>query len=159
MKRWHETGRGELIAMDTWRRHFPITSFVLQALLTKALAPDSELTREERILYTACEFWAAVAARELMPLLGSTPGRQLLLFAAAFDEIGAVRTASAIRNSIVEFNGVQLESQLRRVNLALEARLLSSDESVDAEIARFAIDRVATTLTLGEPIGTARHPQ
>jgi hypothetical protein len=50
--------------MDTWRSHFPITNFALQALRKKTVEAEStEFSRAE--VFNACEFWSAVATRQL----------------------------------------------------------------------------------------------
>ena len=150
------TARGDphVREVDTWRGRFPNTSLVLRALLEKAVTAGSELSREERLLYTACEFWAAVAATSLAGLLGSTAGQQMRIAAAAFEEIGSARTARAISRASAKFEAIQSVSQLRGLAHTLEARLLAIGEPVDALIARYAADRVATALTLEESVGT-----
>ena len=60
--------------MDAWRGHLPITSRMLLRILSKAAAGKSEFSRAERILYTACEFWAAAAARSIAAHLGAPLG-------------------------------------------------------------------------------------
>jgi hypothetical protein len=125
--------------MDTWCGHFPITSFVLQALLKKEARVDAaDFSKAEGILLTACRFWAAVAKRELAEYLESTPVSRLRVASEAFSEIGAVRVASALRVSIADFPPVlSAKSQLQHAS-ELEARLLDTDESVDQLIAQFA---------------------
>ena len=132
--------------MVAWRGHSYVTSFVLRSLIRKATAGRSELSRDERLLYTACEFWAAVAARSLLPLLGSGAGAQLRAFAEVLEEIGSVRTASVLRRASFEFDGTKSPQWLRRAARALETRLLAVDESVDATLARFAVDRIVPPL-------------
>src|ERR1700676_5286576 len=84
--------------METWRGHFPITNFVLHALLNKRAGADAAgFSRAEGVLLTACQFWAAVATHELAPYLAPQPVPTLVLAFEAFSEIGAVRVASALR--------------------------------------------------------------
>jgi hypothetical protein len=51
--------------MDTWRGHFPITHFVLRALLNKRNGADAaDFSRAEAaVLLAACQFWAAAATQ------------------------------------------------------------------------------------------------
>jgi hypothetical protein len=50
--------------LETWRGYYPITSFVLEALLNKRGGPEeAEFTAAERVLFIACDFLAATARR------------------------------------------------------------------------------------------------
>lgn len=71
-------------------------TFVLSALLNKRSGVDvGDFSRAEAILLTACEFWSAVAARQLLRYLDSEIVTKLLVAFEAFSEIGAVKVASA----------------------------------------------------------------
>jgi hypothetical protein len=130
--------------MDTWCGHFPITSFVLQALLKKEAQVDAaEFSRAEGVLLRACQFWAAVAKRELPKYLGSNSASRLHVAFQAFSEIGAVRVASALRVSIADFPQVPSPEWLLQHASELEARLLDTDESVDQLIAQFASEHLS----------------
>jgi hypothetical protein len=122
--------------MDTWRGHFPITHFVLRALLNKRNRVDAaDFSRSDAILLTACQFWAAVATRQLCRFLGSGPVPTLLVAFEAFSEIGAVRVASALR--VAAGAGPGILSLPGKV-LDLEARLLDTEDAIDRLIAQFA---------------------
>ncbi|HSY94968.1 MAG TPA: hypothetical protein VK793_05085 [Steroidobacteraceae bacterium] len=122
--------------MDTWRGHFPITHFVLSALLNKRNGADAaDFSRAEAVLLAACQFWAAAATRQLPEYLGANPVPKLLVAFEAFSEIGAVRVASALRVAV----GTYPETgALRGQTLDLEARLLDTEDAVDRLIAQFA---------------------
>src|ERR1700675_3833213 len=110
--------------MDTWRSHFPITNFVLQALRKKKIEAEStEFSRAEGVLFNACEFWAAVATRELAAYLGSRSVPRLLVAFEAFSEIGAVRVASALRIMIGGCPEAPAPNWLLQQALDLESRL------------------------------------
>jgi hypothetical protein len=129
--------------MDTWHGHFPITHFVLQALLKKKAAPEtSELSRAESVLFSACEFWAAVAKRELTPYLEPRLVPRLLLAFEAFSEIGAVRVASALRMALTDCPEVPSSTWLRHKAFVLEARLLDTEDAVDELIAHYATEHL-----------------
>src|SRR5580700_4977779 len=84
--------------METWRGHFPITSFVLLAMSHKAQDPAlGDLSHDEQVLYNACEFWAAMADRSLTTYFRNDPAARLLAAQQAFSVLGAVRVASALR--------------------------------------------------------------
>ena len=88
--------------MDTWRGHFPITHFVLNALLNKRSRVNADgLSSAETVLLSACEFWSAAATRQLRLHLGPDPLPKLLVAFEAFSEIGAVRVASTLRVAVL----------------------------------------------------------
>jgi hypothetical protein len=122
--------------MDTWRGHFPITHFVLRALMNKQNGVDAaKLSGAEGILLAVCECWAAVATRQLPRYLGANPVRKLLVACEAFSEIGAVRVASALR---VVARDWPANLSHPEGALELEARLLDTEDAVDHLIAQFA---------------------
>jgi hypothetical protein len=129
--------------MDTWRGHFPITSIVLYGLLDKAQSRgDEQFSEDERVLFTACEFWAAAANRSLDEHLGGEPVERLRAAQAAFARIGAVRVANTL--------GVAADYRLGRPMSAppsasvteLEQRLLKTADKVDDLISAFAAERL-----------------
>ena len=121
--------------MDTWRGHFPITHFVLHALMNKRNGLDTaNFSGAEAILLAVCECWAAVATRQLAGYLSPNPVRKLLVACEAFSEIGAVRVASALR---VVARDYQVLSHPEKA-LEFEARLLDTEDAVDHLIAQFA---------------------
>ncbi len=126
--------------MDTWRGHFPITHFVLRALLNKRNGADAaDFSRAEAVLLAACQFWAAAATRQLPDYLGADPVPKLLVAFEAFSEIGAVRVASALRVAV----GAYPDGALRGKALDLEARLLDTEDAIDRLIAQFAAVHLA----------------
>ena len=130
--------------MDTWRGHFPITHFVLCALMNKRNGVDAaNFSGAEAVLLAACECWAAVATRQLPRYLGPNPVRKLLVACEAFSEIGAVRVASALR--VVARDHPAIWSHPEKA-LEFEARLLDTEDAVDHLIAQFASVHLA-----GEP--------
>src|ERR1700719_3187162 len=62
---------GSTRPIDTWRGHLPITSEMLLSILERAAASENVFSRAERILFTTCEFWAAIATRSIATHLGS----------------------------------------------------------------------------------------
>jgi hypothetical protein len=129
--------------METWRGHFPITHFVLHALLNKRAGADAaDFSRAEAVLLTACQFWAAVATHELALYLAPEPVPRLLLAFEAYSEIGAVRVASALRVALGDRPEVQSSAWLRQQALDLEARLLNTEDAVDHLIAQFASEHM-----------------
>jgi hypothetical protein len=122
--------------MDTWRGHFPITHFVLGALINKRNGMDAaDFSEAEAILLAACECWAAVATRQLPRYLGPNPVSKLLVACEAFSEIGAVRVASALRVVARDYQAILSPPEKA---LEFEARLLDTEDAVDHLIAQYA---------------------
>jgi hypothetical protein len=136
--------------MGTWRGHFPITSFVLLELLRKAEAGGREFSRAERVLFTACEFWAAVATRSLAVYLKIDPVERLDAACVAMASIGAIRVADVARVVLAEHLGSGIPARVRELAVDLENRLLNGPgDNVDQLIASYAALRVAEELPFG----------
>ncbi len=132
--------RPALLKVDTWSGHFPITHFVLQALVRKEEQGAPEISRAERVLLTACQFWAAVARRELSQYLASECVQRLVVAFEAFTEIGAIRIASALRIAIVHCPDNPSSAWLLRNMLNVESCLLDTEDPIDQLIAGFAAE-------------------
>jgi hypothetical protein len=125
-------------AVETWRGIYPITSFVLEALLRKRDgAADGALSAEERTLLTAVEFWAAAAHGTLLQHLQPEVGEGLADAQRAFAALGAVRVVSLLRVA-----GDELRSRPRlseeSVIGQLDERLARTDDNIEDLIARYA---------------------
>ena len=125
--------------MDTWRGHFPITHFVHRALMRKhgQVGVDG-LSRAELVLFTACQFWAAVARRDLSHYLASQCMHSLVVAFEAYSEIGAVRTASALRVVIAQCPSEPSPAWLLKSMPDIEGQLLDTEDPIDHLIAQFA---------------------
>jgi hypothetical protein len=144
--------------METWRGHFPITNFVLHALLKKRADADvAGFSRAEAVLLTACQFWAAAATHELALYLAPEPVQRLLLAFEAYSEIGAVRVASALRVVLGDRPEVQSSTWLRQQAVDLEARLLDTEDAVDQLIAQFASEHLEEHSSEKQP--GSEHPE
>ena len=130
--------RGRPQLMATWHGHAPITSEVLLSILERAVAGANDLSRAERILYTACEFWAATAARTIVTHLGSEPADNLRDAVTAFSAIGAVRVASTLNTVVSDLSHDSTQQQARQRLSVLEDNLSNTTEPVDELIACFA---------------------
>jgi hypothetical protein len=121
-----------------WRGHFPVTSVALLSLLHRAAADHLEFSKVEQILWVACEFWAAVNARELNAHLDSEVGDPLRDARFAFSAIGATVVVEALRQVAVGTAGAESRGTLSERITDIEDRLLRLPEAVDMLIARFA---------------------
>ena len=83
--------------IDHWPGHRPATSEVLQGLFERASVGGNHFTRAERMLATACEFWAAAKNRTLREHLGETAVGQLRAAEESFSAIGLVRIVNILR--------------------------------------------------------------
>jgi hypothetical protein len=123
---------------NDWRGHFPVTSVALLSLLRRAAADQLEFSRVERILWIACEFWAAVNARELHAHLDTELGDPLHDARTAFSAIGARVVAKTLLLATVGTAGAASPRTRRERVSDIEERLLRLPEAVDMLIARFA---------------------
>lgn len=124
--------------MDSWRGHFPITSEILLPILERAAAGENEFSRAERILYTACEFWAATAARSIVLHLGSEVVDNLQKASFAFSTIGALHVRDTLNAVLSDLANARTKRRYRECLAALEEDLLKTKDPVDQLIARFA---------------------
>jgi hypothetical protein len=123
---------------NDWRGHFPVTSVALLSLLHRATADQLEFSRVERILWIACEFWAAVNARELNAHLDTEVGDPLRDARFAFSAIGATVVVETLRQAAAGTAGAKSSgTRCERIS-DIEDRLLRLPQAVDMLIARFA---------------------
>jgi hypothetical protein len=136
--------------METWRGHFPITSFVLLAMSHKVQDPAlGALSHDEQVLFDACEFWAAMADRSLTTYFGNDPAARLLAAQQAFTVVGAVRVASALRVGFRDLTRGPKTRAAERVALELEEKLLTTEDNVEQLISAYASERLLAGLTSG----------
>jgi hypothetical protein len=129
--------------VETWRGIYPITSFVLEALLRKRDAtPGVELSTEERTLLTAAQFWAAAAHGTLQQHLRPEVDQSLAVAQRAFTALGAVRVVSLLRVAGTELHEQSGQSESAIID-QLDERLSRTDDNIEDLIARYAgeIDR------------------
>jgi hypothetical protein len=123
---------------NRWHGHFPVTCAALLPLLTSAAAGQMEFSRVERLLWVACEFWAAVNACELDAHLGSNVPDRLRDARFAFSEIGAENVVNALHQSAIDLAATRSNGERRRRIADIEEQLLLAPDPVDVLIARFA---------------------
>lgn len=136
--------------METWRGIYPITSFVLEALLRKRDGSlDASLSEAERTLLTAVEFWAAAAHGTLLAHLNPHVSQNLAEAQRAFGELGAVRVVSLLRVAGEELRTRPQSSEA--IIAELDERLARTDDNIEDLIARYAgmIDRSTESAAAG----------
>jgi len=141
---------GSAVLLDRWRKHLPAASAALLPLLEEAANKGSEFPHAERALFMACEFWTAVATRTLPSYLGADPTSKLRYMGIVYSAMGASDISDTVNRAANDLPGFAAlrERQIRL--LALEARLLSSPDSVDRMIARLVRTMTAVSDTCSE---------
>jgi hypothetical protein len=129
---------GSTRSIDTWRGHLPITSEILLTILKRAAARENVFSRAERILYTTCEFWAAIAARSIVIHLGSEALDNLRNAIYAFSAIGAVHVENTLNAVLSDLVNAPTQRRYLECLAALEDELPKTKDPVDQLIARFA---------------------
>jgi hypothetical protein len=127
--------------MPKWKGHKPATSAVLVDLLTTAHTGGVKFSRSERVLFTACEFWAAARNRALAGLLSDDAENQLSAAEQSFKIIGLNKAALVLRSGRIKLAEIDTPLPLERVAATIENALAAIDEPVDEAIANFASDQ------------------
>jgi hypothetical protein len=140
--------------VHAWRGHLPITSVALLSILNRAIAGQMLFSRVERVFYLACEFWAAVNARELEAHLDPDAADPLHDARLAFSAIGAERIVDVLRHADIA-GGARAQRGRRQCVAATEERLLRTQDSVDVLIAEFARRYLCDELGLPVPASDA----
>jgi len=135
---------------ETWRGHYPITSFVLEALSKRQSSDGSvDFTHAERVIFVACAFWAASARGSLLDYLGDEAIARLNTAKEAFSAIGAVRVASVLRLRIDDLMQSIAPPRLARIVTKIEDQLAHSEDDVDQLIAAYTANHLSRDI-LGE---------
>lgn len=125
-------------ASEGWEGHKPATSALLLDVITTAATGSAKVTRADRVLFTACEFWASARNGSLMSQLSDDPVGQLRAAEAAFTVIGLKKAAGIVQRGRMDMMRTAPPVPLQAVTEALEKELASLDEPVDQMIADFA---------------------
>jgi len=121
-----------------WEGHEPDTSARLLDVLVTATTASAKVSRSDRILFVACEFWAAARNRSLLEQLRDDALPQLRAAEEAFTVIGLPKTAGCLRLARMALTDVDPPTPLETVAVNIEDWLEGVDEPVDQVIAEFA---------------------
>jgi hypothetical protein len=121
-----------------WEGHQPATSERLLDVMTTATSGSAKVSRSEKALFTACEFWASARNRNLLGQLSDDAITQLRAAEASFTVIGLTQVASVLRCARIDLTETDPPPALRGVVENIERRLEDSDEPVDQALAEFA---------------------
>lgn len=121
-----------------WEGHEPDTSARLLDVIVTATTGSAKVSRSDRILFVACEFWAAARNRSLLEQLRADPIAQLRAAEEAFNVIGLPKAAGCLRLGRLALADFDPPIQLKNVAENIESWLEDVDEPVDQVIAEFA---------------------
>lgn len=142
-------GERELL-MKPWPGHLPTTCTALLSIMKRASMDECEFSHDERVLFTAGEFWAAVSASELLAHLDSQPEKRLRMAGIALHSLGAVSLAQAIFAGIDDLRNVNTRARRNEYVARLEHQLRVTDDSVDSLIGLLA-QRCMSVVTTDQP--------
>ncbi len=121
-----------------WEGHKPATSALLLDVITTAATGSAKVSRADRVLFTACEFWASARNGSLLSQLSDSPVAQLRAAEAAFTVIGLKEAAAIVQRGRMEMMKTTPPVPLRVVTDSIEREMATLDEPVDQMIADFA---------------------
>ena len=125
-------------ASPGWEGHKPATSALLLDVITTATTGSAKVSRADRVLFTACEFWASARNGSLLSQLSEDPVTQLRAAEAAFTVIGLRTAAGIVQRARMDMMKTSPPVPLQAVANNLEKELAALEEPVDQMIADFA---------------------
>ena len=123
--------------MSTWEGHKSVTRTVLLGVLTRATTESATPPEVDRVLFTACEFWAAARTFTLLGHINDNSVSRLRAAEAAFRAMGVPKTADVLRQGSMALTERDSRALLQ-VAEDIERALDEIDEPVDLVIADFA---------------------
>jgi hypothetical protein len=124
--------------MGQWEGHKIDTSAALLDVITTAVTGSARPSHSDRILFTACEFWASARNCTLFDQLRDDPVTQLETAEAAFTDIGLVGVATIVARGLRMLTEDPQPESLSQVAKTIESSLAEIDEPVDQVIATYA---------------------
>jgi hypothetical protein len=124
-------------AMPNWEGHERDTSARLLDVIITASTGSAKVSRSDRILFVACEFWAAARNCTLVEQLREDSVAHLRAAEASFVAIGLKKSAKCLRLGRVALTA-NPPIPLQEVAQDIEKWLADVDEPVDLMIAEFA---------------------
>jgi uncharacterized protein YjiS (DUF1127 family) len=121
-----------------WEGHQPATSARLLDVMTTATSGSAKVSRSEKALFTACEFWASARNRNLLGQLSDEAITQLRAAEASFTVIGLIQIAGVLRRARIDLTETDPPPPLHTVVENIEKCLADSGEPVDEVLAEFA---------------------
>ena len=125
--------------MADWKGHMPATTRALLVAMTRATATPLEVSEDDRILFTACEFWASARHRGLFHRLRNDAVAQLAAAETAFHVIGSQKVARVLREAQHTLTSHNPPVPFQDLCESMQVALAAIDESVDQLLAEFAV--------------------
>jgi hypothetical protein len=127
--------------MSNWEGHKPTTSAVLLDVITTATTGSAKLSLSDRVLFNACEFWAAVRNHTLLGQLSEEADTQLQAAETSFTVIGLAKEANVVRCARLALADPENQTPLPQVVESIESALANNEEYIDQMLAEFANKR------------------
>ena len=124
--------------MADWNGHLPATTAALFAVLMRATAAPDTVFQYDRVLSTACEFWASTRHRGLLAYLNDDAIARLSAAETAFRAIGAHKAAAILHRGQSALAHHDPLVSLKCACDPMEADLANCDEPVDQLLSDFA---------------------
>lgn len=124
--------------MTDWEGHETATSEALFDVITTAATGSARPSHADRILFTACEFWASARNCALLDQLREDPVPQLQAAEAAFMLIGLAGVAGIVSSGRRILTEGPQPASLPQIARKIENSLAHIDEPVDQKIAAYA---------------------
>jgi hypothetical protein len=121
-----------------WSGHEHDTSAMLLDVLTTATSGSAKISMADRVLFTACEFWAAARNGSLREQLRGDPLARLRAAEAAFNAIGLTKATRVLHHARMALTENASPAALRHVVEFIETSMADLDEPVDRIIAAYA---------------------
>jgi hypothetical protein len=124
--------------MPDWSGHERDTSALLLDVLATATTGSAKISRADRVLFTACEFWAAARNGSLEGQLRENAPAGLRAAEVAFTVIGITKAAKLLHHGRMALTESDPPVSLQAVVEFIETSLAELDEPVDRMIAAYA---------------------
>ena len=123
--------------MPSWEGHERDTSARLLDVIITASTGSAKVSHSDRVLFVACEFWAAARNCTLIEQLREDSVAQLQAAEESFAEIGLKKSAKCLRLGRAALTA-ETPAPMQDVAESIEKWLADVDEPVDSMIAEFA---------------------
>ena len=132
--------------MTRWHGHTTKTSAALLAILSDAQSGRTRFSYAERVLCTACEFWAAAMNHTLAQHLGSSAEAVLRNAEESFAAMGLSSVVTILAKGRSYLTTTKPPVPARRVAAQLQAALNRLEEPVDDRIGQYAAEQTWSRL-------------
>jgi hypothetical protein len=132
--------------MTRWHGHTTKTSAALVAILSDAQSGSTRFSYAERVLCTACEFWAAAMNHTLAEHLGSSAEAVLRDAEEAFAAMGLSSVVTILAKGRSCLTTTEPPVPARQIAAHLQTALNRLEEPVDERIGQYAAEQTWSRL-------------